>query len=106
MSRGALARVASRGWARPSPVREPSPYGRGARVPPGPSPPHRRPYPKPPRPRPDPPPAPPGQAGVSPGFPASVTNDPATVSGAPGVVTAGTVFQSARADFFPSVTTA
>ncbi|SCD68724.1 hypothetical protein GA0115246_104602, partial [Streptomyces sp. SolWspMP-sol7th] len=74
--------------------------------PPGPSPPHRRPYPKPPRPGPDPPLAPPGQAGVSPGFPASVTNDPATVSGAPGVVTAATVFQSARADFFPSVTTA
>lgn len=47
-----------------------------------------------------------GQAGVSPGLPASVTKEAAVVMGAPGVVTADTVLKSARAASLPRVTTA
>lgn len=44
------------------------------------------------------------QAGLSPGAPASVTKDAAVVTGAPGLVTYGTVLKSARAASCPSVT--
>ena len=41
---------------------------------------------------------------MSPGFPASVTKEPAVVTGAPGVVTYGTVRKSARALSSPKAT--